>query len=839
MSFDLQQYKHIIEQLKPMVREPEFNQVVNQMAADVPTDKRFLIKMEVRRLAKPCIRSIDLRGRTDEPCRLFQHESIQHYLDESAIEVFEQQVRIFGLYCFGVYEAVLEHVQRAIENSRAIQAKKMGGEKEGEQDSQSKRYTAPVVNLLDYAQRHQERMNFSVALEVFTADNKSILATSIDISTSGIKMKTLSDKTFQANDTVSVHFRGLEAEFALDKRDAVTYLVVDCERQKKEQIVRLKRATDYPNQPFDEFLDKFIHGNKRRYKVNMQNTLDAIVNKSCEQFFTPRMPSLPVFVDQIEDKFVPRFAMTTLVNSDIIDYWNDESGVVKLGYMLNEKRLKQICSSTKEKELIVYAFNHIQNERIYFYSASMDELNAQPNYKKLFFGFGSRKISWRVFKLSAVEIAPDDAYSPLSIPDSISVKIKRQNAPPPARLMAKLKNLKFAVHVCDITSDLGQMSYARYPLDRQSIRLLKAFGHPRNRIPAEIMAIRYKYTENRLESRYLLRSQAELTANDITIKGVTEDISIHGLRIELAGPFHGSIDSKVSLNFPKLQEITTKYDLSALRYRVVNISCENSVLHLRSINGEEGKPGRAFFEELIKQNRSRLKINSEGEETIPGISQALRFINAKNTALTSFVAHKKYGRYFPYACIVPKIPSRLQTLSTYLTSDDSVDLEYLYRDRTSDDAYVDAAFKQVGAETRAVSGELFVMFDPSQKNPKMSIIARWSQQFNHETVRQKFIEEALKRGQFIAIKAVFTSADKPDLELLQLEMNYVSMYALHRAKELEQALWARAGCVHLIDISDEVLVRYDYRSDIIKKNQKPPVAHKIEVEGIKKALLGS
>ena len=56
MSQDLKQYADIIEQLKPMVNEPEFNQVLLQTASDVPKEKRFLIKMEVKRLAKPCMR---------------------------------------------------------------------------------------------------------------------------------------------------------------------------------------------------------------------------------------------------------------------------------------------------------------------------------------------------------------------------------------------------------------------------------------------------------------------------------------------------------------------------------------------------------------------------------------------------------------------------------------------------------------------------------------------------------------------------------------------------------------------------------------------------------------
>ena len=62
MNKELERYSEIIEQLKPVIDKPEFNQVINQLAGDLPKDKRFLIKMELKRLTKPCLRSIDLRG---------------------------------------------------------------------------------------------------------------------------------------------------------------------------------------------------------------------------------------------------------------------------------------------------------------------------------------------------------------------------------------------------------------------------------------------------------------------------------------------------------------------------------------------------------------------------------------------------------------------------------------------------------------------------------------------------------------------------------------------------------------------------------------------------------
>jgi hypothetical protein len=332
-----------------------------------------------------------------------------------------------------------------------------------------------------------------------------------------------------------------------------------------------------------------------------------------------------------------------------------------------------------------------------------------------------------------------------------------------------------------------------------------------------------------------VRSPAEVTYADVTLQGITEDVSVNGLRIELNKPFHGVEDVRVTINFPKLQTMTTKYDVSALHYRVVRVSSDYSVLHLRSISGDEGKTARVFFDELIKQNRAKLKTYPD-EEEYPGIGHALRCMNAKRTSITSFVMRKKQSRSFPYACVTPAKHSRIRTISTYLANPNEVDLEYLFRDRISEEPFIDVGFKQARAENRTITAELFVMFDPSQTHQKMVLMSRWSHRFANHKVRKSFVDEALRRGQFIAVKVVLTNTDRPEMDMLQLEMNYVSMYALHRAKALEENLWSISGCVHLYDITNEMMLRYGYKPSVIEQNQTFSHNHKVEPEGIKALL---
>ena len=826
MSQDLKQYADIIEQLKPMVNEPEFNQVLLQTAADVPKEKRFLIKMEVKRLAKPCMRTIDLRGHVDGKCKKYVHEGRSHYMDDLAVDKFEEQIRVFGRYTYGVYEAV----QNTENNFRLIREKELAQERAHKENPTAKKRSAvleqfkvPTVNLLDYRQRNTERMNFAVAVEVFNNAGQAMRGLSVDISLEGLQIKLAKDAFFKTGETLFIFFRGLENEFAMDKKNGIAYKLVKIITKNDVNYLALQRDKDCPSPAFDKFLESFIHGNKRRYKVNMSNTIEAITSKTCEQYFSPRSPTLPVYIDVINKTLVPRFAMVNEVNRETVQYWQDEDENCRLNFLLTQERLMRLLNKSDEvREIFVFSFTHLHSDKVYFYSASFEELLQKDTLLKIFLGFGSKKASWRVFKITLTDMVPEQAHIPLSIPDSVGSKVKKLNTPPSARLMSKLKNLRYLAHVTDVTSVTGQETYNEFTFNRENLSHLRVFGHPRNRAPSNIHLVRFKYEEQRIESRYQLRTQIEARFNneDAVHKGVSEDISVHGLglRVELNKEYKGSLEGRIEVAFPRLQEIANTFDVMHLQYEIIYHNVEKNILHLKTMPGEEGKSARAFFEELIKKNKANLKVDND-EEEVPGIGQALRCINARNATSLSFLMSKEGVRYTPQACIVGKQDERITTLTTQYAEQGKVNLEFLFRDRKQDSPFVQSGIKAVKLENMPLRQELFISFDASQKEPRMAIIPRYSDKFESNEQRKAFIREAMVRGQFIAIHVMLTTTGKPDMSMLQTEINYVTMYAMHRARELEKKMWSIAACSHLVDVTDEVLIRYGFTMEDITANK--------------------
>ena len=71
---------------------------------------------------------------------------------------------------------------------------------------------------------------------------------------------------------------------------------------------------------------------------------------------------------------------------------------------------------------------------------------------------------------------------------------------------------------------------------------------------------------------------------------------------------------------------------------------------------------------------------------------------------------------------------------------------------------------------------------------------------------------------------------------MQSELNYVSSYAVHKAKVLEGQLWNVSVMGDLIDVTDEVLRRFEFPLQTILQNHKSPATHKIKQVGIEQLL---
>ncbi|MFT5542386.1 MAG: hypothetical protein ACI97K_000388 [Glaciecola sp.] len=813
MTNDLSEHQYLIHKLAPFVEKPDFTRLLNEATKDLSNEKRFLLKMEMKRLSKPCIRSIDLRTRVTSNCELFSFQGIKHYLHAPAVELFEDLIERYGIFTFGVYESVLSLAEHEF-NANAGSMTSTDDPQQDSKKSSSEKYIVKNQALLAFPHRHEERMNYVVLIELFLDNNESVFASTVDISPSGLKLKLKVPEQLgmvKAFTPVNIIFRGLPPDSELTKQ-SIEYRVLGISGEDEQAKIHLQRDIRVGPQFFNNYIKKLIKIHKRKYKVNLNNTVQALEDKIYEQAFASTTPALSIFVDsQFKQRPLAKFACVNGTNKEIMDYWLDENDQQNIGFLVNSERLNELMSKSGSNACIwVYAFTHIKDGKVYFYSATAEELDAKPDLRAVFLSYASRKVSWRVYKIVCSDIDPKSAYLPTAMPSGINRKIDRLNRPLSPRLESKLQFIQNMLSVTDITHLVAQQCYQKNTLDREKIKELAVFGHPRNKPPEPVLSFRFKQQEQRKETRYKLRTSVKLENYDTSISGVSEDCSVSGLKIELDEPFGQRINSRVSISFPVLQEKTSQFVLEDLKYRVKHINYDKLVLHLEAISEQELSVAETFFGLLIENNKDKLKTISN-EESVPGMGHVLRCLQARNTQQLCTYMHKQKGGYFPLKTSMQQIRAPWLSLFKHDMPATKMNNSWLFQDKHKSNAFVRDALRTLRLDQRPIQAEIYVAFDPTDLDYETAIVAQWENELATHRSKMQFIKAALAKGQFYAFSVHISNIARPDTTFLEQELAYITRYAIHKAKQLEEQMWNIAGQVFLTDVSQEVLYRYQLK----------------------------
>jgi hypothetical protein len=612
----------------------------------------------------------------------------------------------------------------------------------------------------------------------------------------------------KAFSSLNMVFRGFQSDSGLSK-DAIEYYVLGISGEGEKARIHLHRDPRKGPQLFNNYVQNLIKTHRRTYKINIENALAALGDKIHEQAFASTTPSLSVFVDSHDPQNpVAKFACVNATNKEIMDYWLNEDDEQNIGLLLNPTRLLgMITNSSSDSCLWVYSFTHIKGGKVYFYSATIGELELQPELKSVFLSYASRKASWRVYKLTCTDIDPKSAYVPSAMPSGINRNIDRLNRPLAPRLQSKLQNIKHMISVTDVTHSVAQQCYQKNTLDRDKIKLLATFGHPRNKPPVPVLSFRYKQQELRKKTRYKLRTSVTLKKYDSHISGVSEDCSISGLKIELDEPFEQRINSKVSISFPILQKKTTQFILEDLKYRVKHINLDKRVLHLEAITERELSVAEKFFTQLIDTNKDKLKTFTN-EESVPGMRQALRCMQARNTPQLCTYIHKHNGGYFPITTTMLPIRASWLNLFKHDMPATKMNNAWLFQDKNNSNAFIRNAMRTLRSERRPITAEIYVAFDATELDYETAIVAQWENELITHRSKLQFIKTAIARGEFYAFSVHISGSNQPDTSFLEQELLYVTRYAIHKAKLLEELMWDICGQVYLTDITQETIYRY-------------------------------
>ncbi|WP_448247076.1 PilZ domain-containing protein [Thalassotalea agariperforans] len=809
MIKDFSKYAKIINNFRGEVLSHGFDAKFAAATKQLPKSESFLLKMELKRLAQPCTRLIDLRGLVDGECKTYEHNDRPHYLDDIAIKVFEENVAYYGGYTFGVYEAVTNTennfrviYQREKSNTAAIQnvdAKQI----------EKTQYPAKLYNFGPYYNRIEERMNFAIPFEVTIGKEKTECVSS-DLSVNGCKFRLTKPIKLAIGDTINIRFIGLEQDFQFDDEKGYSYEIKNIQQIERSQLIGTERiySGDKNRDSFRRFLLGFIQGNKRRYKINLDNTINALQSRTFEQYLLPKINELPVFFTKNKEQLIPRYALTCHDNRRTFEYWSNESKQSTLYCLFTPERIEKLLKAQKlGKPLIVYSFIHENNGQSYFYTADDKQLAEDLVFMKQFLGFAAAKNSFAITQLSLLDVEQSYAHSPITLSESLEKKDAYLNEPFSKDVLEIIANLAAIGVVTDITTDSLIEEYRQFSFEGILTDKLKRFGHKRQPLEQPVDAVGINYSNHRNEPRFFYTTPVVVEADKVTWKGTSKDFSISGMKVELeksAVLMKGDI---VYLTFPNLQKITSSFELAKLPYEVMRINKAKTIVNLRVHVKQHQHIGRSFFKLLIEKNKDKLTADEYVMMT-PGLAKSLRNIYSRTMLSSAVVIQTSGSRYKFEALTSSKVDSPFISAMNQLSDKrGAYNLYPLLKNHIIENVISQNLKKQQVGDA-PFTEVLYIAIDSSLESLEKAVITKVSSELASAKLKQMFISNALKKGLFFCIEIKVFRVDKPDIKHLNPELSYVGSYAIHRGKQLEQEIYSVAGMMQFYDITQEAMLKH-------------------------------
>ncbi len=812
MITDFSKYQKIIDNFRGEVNKPTFDIKFTQSTKSVPKTEKFLLKMELKRLAGACNRSIDLRGLVDGDCQLFEYSGQSHFLDEVAVSVFEENVAQYKGYTFGVYEAV----KNTENNFRVIYKKEQSNTNQAEQGApetakktQDKtQYPVTIYPLNQYHDRIEERMNYVISLVVVLADNQQKSVSSIDVSASGLKFRLNSKEPLYIDQELRIIFKGLEKDFQFSKDEDFIYQIKNIHSDASTQLIGCQRIESSDNDAFKLFLSGYIQGNKRRYKINLENTIAALQSRTFEQYSLPKLTELPIFFDSSKQGVVPRYALTTNNNQAIFQYWQDEQSNSNLQFLINEDRLARLLIKHKQgKPLLVYSFIHQNQGKDFFYTIDEDQLPDEDDFFPAFLTFASQKNSFMVTQLTYFDVSQSSAYSPFSLSNTIELSKQYKNLPPSKAVLDSIDSLAFAIVACDLTSTSVVAQYQSFSENKIDISKLKKFGHKRLKENPTVEELGVTYKDQRMESRFIYNTPVTLECEKVQWQGELMDFSISGLKVELDVSAVLSTGEIVYVTFPSLQRITSAHDLNKLPYEVVKINKKKNVLNLRVLVKDHQHVGRSFFKVLINKNKDKL-IADGYTLLVPGLAEALRTHYAQSMQIPSLIVQTSGSRYKVEALVSNDNGSEFLQQLHKLSDRNNYHNFYPIMTKLHKDNFLETGMKKLIVDEAPITQVLYIAINKKIDSVEKAVKVKFDQELNTPELREYFIKKALENGYFFCLQLNISRTNEPDIDYLNTELSYVSAYAIHRGKQIEQDIWSVVATIQYIDITHETLFRH-------------------------------
>jgi len=784
---DLKAYQTQIIELIPLRDEPDFNDLLNKILFGESASDKFLIKMELSRLAKPCLRIIDIRHKVTDQCKLIELGNLKHYLTPSTAKILEYNIKLYGLYTVGAFEAVHEYITTE-KNRKALKNRLPIVNEPSEEQCE-------LIVLSQKNERAAPRMFFVCDITITLDNGKVITAQTSNVSISGVKVKLKKTIYFQSKTSMAINFLGLSLEFndEILKKQIFYQLVKQESDIDGSNYLYLNYADD--KKEFLLFIREFIRLNQYKYKLDVHYYCQLAKINALKQIYLAQMNILPICLDiNASSPFI--FALKNKINEQLLDSWHSE-GINHLNLLFSKSRVTKLISSFQDIDSTsIYTFTHIVNDKQYFLSASEEEL-AEQGLKQIFIKYGQDKKNWCVYhlSLSPYQYKPSRSHNVAEAAPAIFHTITH---------MATLQCLSNA-YPFDIECKL----------DNDQVKKLNQFVH-RNEESEDITPLFTLFSEElRKEERYSYSSNISVSDAKTAYTGRVIDFSCSGLKIKLDKITGFTTSTKLTVNLVDLQKISKKFSLSDLKYKIVRPSSKD-IFHLQVSDKPTLDICEQFFSTLVKNNAKHFTCTPLKEKKQPLVKHLIDV--AEESFINAVFFISKIGAHFKItnAAIETEEHPLHSLFSIFSHNKNELNCSPLVNNKLYE-RLINQPLKKADKGDFIIEAIIYisVITDSRQQSTVSSFI---DADFTSEQAKIKFIKESQVTGRFYALNYCLRKLPRIDMDCIKSEVKAISRFAIHLVKKLEEELADIEAMIEITDRTEYVISTVEQIESIKQNN---------------------
>lgn len=754
----------------------------------------FKVQSEIQRLAKPCNRIIDLRdiakGVTIEE---FEYDGVYHALDVTSQQIFQKLVKKYeGQYTFGVYKGVIDFF-------------------ESNRDSLRKKETAlnssiHTLSFDNYFARKSERMNLAVKVTAYPFDVKnddsltillsqnhhkisspSINGISLDISNGGLKIKLPSKTDLK---TVLVRFNGLEADFAIDQK-YIAYEVKKISQEGHNFIYFLQQLEHPRHISFNNFLSKLIYSNKKRYRLELENTINATRNNALEQYYVSRNPSIMLACSGSLARNV-MFSAYSDPGAELVEFFKGSGGFV-LPSLLEKDALLSIKKSCYW--IVLKKRNVKRKDSFSFYSMVVDSKLANK-----FFNFVKDKGEVRIFKVTGATCNPAKAKEntstlPNDVQKKLGTSILYRIAP---RMERKIDSIKTTCQIDELPLEVFNDTL-KVSTENPTKTELEAFSSTLCRQMTDSSETLTKLESNdfRSEDRFFVNIEITVNGVGFLFEGRTLDVSTKGFSARINDEFRLNQNEKIKVKFKFSDEKFSRFQDELIEYRVV--SCKGGLLRCRAPE-DPAHIGKKLFSRYIYENIDSLRTSSQKEGSF-GLPRALRNMLTQNhSPMVCYFTIKDSKPIFTH-----RAESRNPSSSRLPKAEESnhlplsFDKEFLFNSEVSKS--ITTLFPEVSKEKQYKYCIIAVATDPNSDISTVKTVKVWNVS-DFDVQQLKIFVKSMRNYQVTIYSLSITKKSRVFDKYFKDEMRYINAYSSHKAELIQKEISLVSGLALFSDITE-------------------------------------